>query len=448
MRHRVIIILAVTLFLPLSVRAQGSRKDDIVLNRFGQPVAGASVMVCTSGATGTPCSPLAGIFSDVALTQPLANPLTSDGQGNYHFYAAPGRYMIQISGAGTTTTTIPDVLLAADPTSPSFQSLSVTQNINALNLNLAGNLSVTGGVSSPSTLSAPQQGSAAPVQIGPHWYPGTATGLCVIPAAPAVVTETLSSGSGNFSSATTYYVKITLYNRNGQTTASAATAYTPASGSTNRMLVQLAITDASYRSGCYGMRVYVSSSGINGTYFPAQAWTLPSASFSSLTRKSSGLVTAVTSAAHGFIPGESITVSGVTGGSTNFNGAFTLIAQQGSSPTTLFWMQSGAAESANPSTGTGTVIAGLGADSFGHMAPGDFIVATVPTSGSAPPNTNTATIDPDQVALNATCNYATNACAAGGYDVPQGSITKTTPLIVSNQQTVSGVNTGGAGGKS
>src|SRR5271155_4019320 len=181
MRHRVLIILALALFLPHSALAQGSRKDDIVLNRFGQPVAGASVTVCTSGATGTPCSPRANIYSDVALTQALANPLTSDGQGDYHFYAAPGRYVVQISGAGTSTTTIPDVLLAADPTSPNFQSLSVTQNINALNLNLSGNLSVSGGVSSPSTLSAPQQGSATPVQIGPHWYPGTATGLCMVP---------------------------------------------------------------------------------------------------------------------------------------------------------------------------------------------------------------------------------------------------------------------------
>ncbi len=445
MRLRVFIIVTLALFLPLTARAQGSRKDDIVLNRFGQPVAGASITVCTSGATGTPCSPLASIYSDVALTQPLLNPLTSDGQGNYHFYASPGRYMVQISGAGVSATTIPDVLLPADPTSPSFQSLSVTQNISALNLNLSGNLTVSGGVSSPSTLSAPQQGSAAPVQIGPHWYPGTATGLCSVPAAPAVATETVSSGTGNFSSATTYYVKITLFNRNGQTTASPATAYTPASGSTNRMLVQMA--DSSYRSGCYGYRVYVSSSGVNGTYYPAQAWTLPTVAFSSLARNAAGLVTAVTTANHGFIPGEQITVSGTSGGSTNFNGTFTLIGQQGSSPTKLFWFQSGGADS-GASGGTGTVIAGLGSDSFGHMAPGDFIVATAPTSGSPPPATNTATIDPDQVALNATCNYTANSCTQGGYDVPQGTITGTTPLIVSNQQTVTGVNTGGASGKS
>jgi hypothetical protein len=453
-RACVLLALLLIVFVPVGL-GQGSRKDDIVLNRLGQPVAGASVTVCTSGATGTPCSPLASIFSDVALSQPLSNPLTSDGQGNYHFYALPGRYMLQISGAGVTTITVPDVLLPADPTSPSYQSLTVTQNISALNLNLSGNLSVTGGVSSPSTLSAPQQGSTAPVQIGPHWYPPTSTtATCSVPAAPAVTTETFSSGTGNFSSATTYYVKVTLYNRNGQTTASPATAYTPASGSTNRMLVQL--SDFSFRSGCYGYRVWVSSNGSSGTYYPAQAWTLPAASISSWSRNAAGLVTVTTSASHGLIPGEYITISGAATGSsgTSINNGgsnpagWTLVAQQGSSLTTLFFFQPGKGADSAGSGGTGTVIAGLGSDSFGHMAPGDFIVATVPTSGSAPPTTNTAAIDPDQAALNATCNYATNACAGGQLVVPQGSITKTTPLIVSGQETVVGVNTGGAGGKS
>ena len=446
---RRLILLALLLALPGIVHAQGSRKDDIVLNRFGQPVAGASITVCTAGATGTPCSPLASIYSDVALSQPLSNPLTADGQGNYHFYAAPGRYMIQISGAGTAVTTIPDVILAADPTSPSFQSLSVTQNINALNLNLSGNLSVSGGVSSPTTVSAPQQGSAAPVQLGAHWSPGTATGLCSVPAAPTVQTESISSGTGNFASGTTYYVKVTLFNRNGQTTSSPAASYTPASGSTNRALVQLA--DDSYRSGCYGMRVYISGSGSGGPFYEAQAWTLPQAAISSWSRNAAGLVTVVTSAAHGFSPGQYVTIAGAaTGGSsTSINGSFYIVAQQGSSPTKLFFFQSSSlGADSGSSGGTGTVIAGLGSDSYGHIVPGDFIVSTVPVSGTQPPGTNTAMIDADQVALNATCNYSTNACASGRYDVPQGSLTATTPLIVSNQQTVAGINSGGAGGKS
>src|SRR5579862_8516138 len=66
----------------VGARAQGSRKDDVVFNAQGRPMAGATVRICASGATGQPCSPLANIYSDVALTHTLANPLTTDGLGN------------------------------------------------------------------------------------------------------------------------------------------------------------------------------------------------------------------------------------------------------------------------------------------------------------------------------------------------------------------------------
>ena len=68
-----------------AARAQGTRRDDIVLNPLGHPVGGAMVRVCTATATGQPCTPLANIYSDLALTQPMANPLTTDGLGNYFF---------------------------------------------------------------------------------------------------------------------------------------------------------------------------------------------------------------------------------------------------------------------------------------------------------------------------------------------------------------------------
>src|SRR2546426_5212284 len=97
-------------------RAQGSRKDDIVFNSRGVPLAGATVRVCLMPASGQPCTPLALIYSDAALTQALANPTTSDGLGNYSFYAAPGKYEIEISGPGITTRQIPNVILPSDPT--------------------------------------------------------------------------------------------------------------------------------------------------------------------------------------------------------------------------------------------------------------------------------------------------------------------------------------------
>ena len=120
-------------------RAQSSRKDDIVFNSRGVPLAGAAIRVCTMPAAGQPCTPLAQIYSDSALTQALANPTATDGLGNYFFYAAPGKYMIEVSGPGITTKQIPNVILPSDPSSPTF-----TGAINAFSLNLSGNLTVNG----------------------------------------------------------------------------------------------------------------------------------------------------------------------------------------------------------------------------------------------------------------------------------------------------------------
>lgn len=121
--------------------AQGSRKDDIVFNSRGIPLAGATVRVCAMPATGQPCTPLALIYSDAALTQALANPTTTDGLGNYFFYAAPGKYEIEISGPQITTKQIPNVILPNDPSSPNFSAVS------AFSLSLSGNLTVNGNTS-------------------------------------------------------------------------------------------------------------------------------------------------------------------------------------------------------------------------------------------------------------------------------------------------------------
>ena len=119
--------------------AQGTRKDDIVFNTRGIPLAGATVRVCAMPASGQPCTPLALIYSDVGLTQALSNPTTSDGLGNYSFYAAPGRYEIEISGPGITTKQLPNVVLPNDPSSPTFSGA-----VSAFSLSLGGNLTVSG----------------------------------------------------------------------------------------------------------------------------------------------------------------------------------------------------------------------------------------------------------------------------------------------------------------
>src|SRR5580658_597673 len=144
---------AIVLGGPDSVRAQGSRKDDVVFNAQGRPMAGATVRVCTSAATGQPCSPLALIYSDPALTQALANPTSTDGLGNYTFYAAPGRYEIEISGPGITTKQLPNVILPSDPSAPTFTTVTTTSGISAFSLALVGNLTVDGSASVAGTLS-------------------------------------------------------------------------------------------------------------------------------------------------------------------------------------------------------------------------------------------------------------------------------------------------------
>ena len=140
--------------------AQGSRKDDIVFNSRGVPLAGAAIRVCAMPATGQPCTPLALIYSDAALTQALANPTTTDGLGNYHFYAAPGKYMIEISGPAITTKQIPDVLISPDPSAPNFPG-----NLSAFSLTLSGNLTVNGNTTvvgnlASGTLNLTNQGTA------------------------------------------------------------------------------------------------------------------------------------------------------------------------------------------------------------------------------------------------------------------------------------------------
>ncbi len=119
--------------------AQGTRKDDIVFNSRGIPLAGATVRVCSMPASGQPCAPLALIYSDVGLTQALANPTTTDGLGNYFFYAASGKYEIEISGPSITDKQIPNVILPNDPSSPTFSGA-----VSAFSLSLGGNLTVSG----------------------------------------------------------------------------------------------------------------------------------------------------------------------------------------------------------------------------------------------------------------------------------------------------------------
>jgi hypothetical protein len=93
--------------------AQGVRYDGVATLDTGRPAQGIGIRVCSSGSTGTPCTPLASIFSDSGLSVAITQPgLQSDAQGNYNFYAACNKYDIQLSGNGVTTRTMKDVQLS------------------------------------------------------------------------------------------------------------------------------------------------------------------------------------------------------------------------------------------------------------------------------------------------------------------------------------------------
>ncbi len=140
----VVVFLWILLGPTTLLRAQGVRYDNIVLGPRGGPVASANIAVCAAGASaGTaPCSPLATIYSDEALTQPLANPMQADSLGNYGFWAAPGHYVVQIYGAGVATRTM-NVFLPCDPSNCSMSNATFT-SITAGTLNLTGALTVNG----------------------------------------------------------------------------------------------------------------------------------------------------------------------------------------------------------------------------------------------------------------------------------------------------------------
>jgi hypothetical protein len=130
--------------------AQGSRHDGIVFGPSGHPIASATITVCQATATGTPCTPLAALYTDATLTATSPNPFHADGIGNYHFYAPAGRYLIQISGPQITSTlNYPDVILPAD-----VSSSGAGNNILAFGLTLGGNLTVAGNATISGTLTS------------------------------------------------------------------------------------------------------------------------------------------------------------------------------------------------------------------------------------------------------------------------------------------------------
>jgi hypothetical protein len=96
-RMRAVQTFAVVLVLVGSAMAQ--RYDGEAKKNLGTYIAAipaASVKVCSAGATGTPCTPGATLYTDATLgVSTGSSTLTADANGNYHFYAQTGLYVVQ-----------------------------------------------------------------------------------------------------------------------------------------------------------------------------------------------------------------------------------------------------------------------------------------------------------------------------------------------------------------
>lgn len=95
-------LILLILFSAIPALGQGVRYDSIAFAQGGKPLSGATITVCTSAGVGTPCTPLASIYTNQALTTTQSNPFTADSNGNYGFWAAPGTYFYSITGTGLT----------------------------------------------------------------------------------------------------------------------------------------------------------------------------------------------------------------------------------------------------------------------------------------------------------------------------------------------------------
>lgn len=122
-----------------SAFGQGFRVDlPPIINGQGKPVANVQVTVCTSGASGFPCSPQSSTFTDITLGTPcgagfqvtLTNTsicqATSDSLGNAGFWIAPGTYKYTLTGPNITPQLYNLTVPVGSGTSPTLTNVTIT----------------------------------------------------------------------------------------------------------------------------------------------------------------------------------------------------------------------------------------------------------------------------------------------------------------------------------
>ena len=197
---------------------------------LGQAVQGVQVYVLTQPANTSvfPPTPLASLFTSSTGITPLANPVLSDGNGNYFFYAASGTYTLyyhdplgrvpdqifpdqtlSTTGGGTVTSvalTMPAEFTVAGSPITGSGTLAVTKANQNANRVYAGPTS--GGAAAPTfraLVSADLPGGL-----------GTVTSVQLAVAASALFTASIT-GTNPITSSGTFTLNIGLANQNANT---------------------------------------------------------------------------------------------------------------------------------------------------------------------------------------------------------------------------------------
>ena len=138
----------------LAMAQAGNRFDSVAqrnVQNFLAPIPGATITLCTAGATGTPCSPLVPtipptLCTDSTCSVAASNSFLADSNGNFGGWLLPGNYVYSITAPGVTGKLFS---ISIPPTVPINLATQTTgtlpgANMAAVNLATSGNGGVTG----------------------------------------------------------------------------------------------------------------------------------------------------------------------------------------------------------------------------------------------------------------------------------------------------------------
>ena len=166
------------------------RYDGLVINAVGSAIPDVEIYVCNQPATTNviPPSPLASLFTDSTGTTPATNPVTSDGNGNFNFYAASGTYtVLYFDPFGRIPTQVFPDQEVLSPGSGTVTSIALTMPIE---FSVAGSPITTAG-----TFAVTKANQNAHL-----FYAGPASGGAAAPTFRAMVTADLPAGVGSVTS--------------------------------------------------------------------------------------------------------------------------------------------------------------------------------------------------------------------------------------------------------